>query len=152
MTLSPDKRPNSASSKLRIVEFFIKEFSGASVNLLSDAVDIIAKVSRSAQELDCIVLSGDLWWGEGGSALQGGEWPDRNGAGGLLHQVSRLYSQSGQVFIRVFSLNIFLLQAINHIRDKRPFSIETKAQVDSLFDFERHLRNQKTSSSRMELK
>merc|ERR1712154_663525 len=60
VTLSPDKRPNSASSKLRIVEFFIKEFSGASVNLLSDAVDIIAKVSRSAQELDCIVLSGDL--------------------------------------------------------------------------------------------
>ena len=46
--------------------------------------------------------------------------------------------------------NIVLLQAIKLIRGKRPYSIETEEQVDSLYDFERHL-NQKKKSQRIGL-
>ena len=43
--------------------------------------------------------------------------------------------------------NIFLLQAIKLIRGKRPYSIETEEQVDSLYDFGRHLNQKKSPRS-----
>ena len=95
---------------MRHKEFFIKEFTGAGVNLLSQIVDTIAEEISANGRVAVHCRAG-------------------NGRTGMVLAAYFIKYQ-----------NYTAREAIRHIRDLRRFSIETRSQEESLRDFENYLR------------
>ena len=112
VSLSPDTRPPSFKyvKQMRNEEFFIKEFTGADVNLLTKIVDTIAGEISGGGRVAVHCRAG-------------------NGRTGMV---------LAAYFIKYH--NYTARDAIKHIRTLRRFSIETSQQEESLRAFENYLR------------
>ena len=112
VTLSPDSRPPSFKDvkHMRNKEFFIKEFRGADVNLLSQIVDTIAEEISANGKVAVHCRAG-------------------NGRTGMVLAAYFIKYQ-----------NYTAREAIRHIRTLRRGSIETRSQEESLRAFENYLR------------
>merc|ERR1712244_103456 len=112
VTLSPDTRPPSFKhvDHMKNKNFFIEEFTGADVSLLTQVVDTIAKEIADNGRVAVHCRAG-------------------NGRTGMVLAAYFIKYQ-----------NYTAPDAIRHIRTLRRFSIETQEQEESLREFENYLK------------